>query len=74
MPKTMTYIRNYHRNLYRLLDFGLLVTPIVLQLLDKKVNTDVNKCRDDGTSPLCTACHKGHLDIVLQLLDKKVNW
>jgi ankyrin repeat protein len=92
----MTYIRYYHINLYRLLDFGLLVTPqqhkcgcynmqcvmvkynhlcsyFVLQLLDKKVNTDVNKCRDNGTSPLFTACQKGHLDIVLQLLDKKVN-
>jgi ankyrin repeat protein len=46
---------------------------IVLQLLDKKVNTDVNKCRDDGTSPLYIACQQGHLDIVLQLLDKKVN-
>jgi ankyrin repeat protein len=46
---------------------------IVLQLLDKKVNTDVNKCTDDGTSPLFIACQNGHLDIVLQLLDKKVN-
>jgi serine/threonine-protein phosphatase 6 regulatory ankyrin repeat subunit B len=47
---------------------------IVLQLLDKKVNTDVNKCRkDSGASPLYIACQKGHLDIVLQLLDKKVN-
>jgi ankyrin repeat protein len=46
---------------------------IVLQLLDKKVNTDVNQCRDSGASPLYIACYKGHLDIVLQLLDKKVN-
>jgi ankyrin repeat protein len=49
------------------------ISNIVLQLLDKKVNTDVNKCRDDGTSPLYIACQNGHLDIVLQLLDKKVN-
>jgi ankyrin repeat protein len=41
-------------------------------LLDKKVNTDVNQCRDSGESPLYIACQEGHLDIVLQLLDKKV--
>jgi hypothetical protein len=40
---------------------------------DKKVNTDVNQCIDNGASPLYIACQKGHLDIVLQLLDKKVN-
>ena len=34
---------------------------------------DVNKCTDDGTSPLFIACQNGNLDIVLQLLDKKVN-
>jgi ankyrin repeat protein len=46
---------------------------IVLKLLDQKVNTDVNKCRDSGASPLYIACQEGHLDIVLQLLDNKVN-
>ena len=24
----------------------------------------VDKCMDDDTSPLCVACHNGHLDIV----------
>ena len=46
---------------------------IVVKLLVKKVNTDVNKCADSGASPLYTACMNGHLDIVVKLLDKKVN-
>jgi ankyrin repeat protein len=41
---------------------------IVLQLLDKKVNTDVNKCRDSGESPLFIACQNGHDKIVEILL------
>jgi ankyrin repeat protein len=45
---------------------------IVEKLLDKKVNTDVNKCVDSGASPLYIACQNGHLDIVENLLDKKV--
>jgi serine/threonine-protein phosphatase 6 regulatory ankyrin repeat subunit B len=45
---------------------------IVVKLLDN-VNTDVNKCNDNGLSPLYTSCQNGHLEIVLKLLDKKVN-
>ena len=37
---------------------------IVLKLLDKKVNTDVNKCIDSGASPLYIACQNGHDNIV----------
>jgi ankyrin repeat protein len=33
---------------------------IVLKLLDKNVNTDVNKCRDSGLLPLYIACQIGH--------------
>jgi ankyrin repeat protein len=46
---------------------------IVLQLLDKKVNTDVNKCTNDGTSPLFIACQKGHYKIVKILLTHGVD-
>jgi ankyrin repeat protein len=46
---------------------------IVVKLLDKKVNTDINKCRESGASPLYIACQNGYLDIVEKLLDKKVN-
>ena len=41
---------------------------IVLKLLDKKVNTNVNKCRDSGASPLYIACQNGHDKIVKILL------
>jgi ankyrin repeat protein len=46
---------------------------IVLQLLDKKVNTDVNKCRDSGASPLFIACQNGHDKIVKILLTHGAN-
>jgi ankyrin repeat protein len=46
---------------------------IVVKLLDKNINTDVNKCRDKGASPLYIACQKGYLDIVVKLLDKNIN-
>jgi hypothetical protein len=36
---------------------------IVLKLLDKNVNTDVNMCIDSGASPLYIACQNGYLDI-----------
>jgi ankyrin repeat protein len=42
-------------------------------VIDKNINTDVNKCGDDGVSPLYIACQEGHLDIVLKLLDKNIN-
>jgi hypothetical protein len=36
---------------------------VIQQLLDQKVNTDVNKCRDSGESPLyivqCLNVHSG---------------
>jgi ankyrin repeat protein len=38
----------------------------------KNINTDVNKCGDDGVSPLYIACQNGYLDIVVELLDKNV--
>jgi ankyrin repeat protein len=45
----------------------------ILNLLDKNINTDVNKCRDYGVSPLYIACQNGYLDIVVKLLDKNIN-
>jgi ankyrin repeat protein len=38
-----------------------------------KVNTDVNKCCDDGASPLFIACQKGHYKIVKILLTHGVD-
>jgi ankyrin repeat protein len=58
------------------LEFGPLVTLQqhqcgcydVLKLLDKNINTDVNKCSNDGQSPLYIACQEGHDKIVKILL------
>ena len=46
---------------------------IVVKVLDKKVNTVVNKCTNNGGSPLYIVCQKGHVKIVKILLTNGVD-